>query len=63
MYSISAIVGFVGALIGTWLGREFDLPEIWTPVIRGIRYPVIWSILGAVIFTIALSLISPKKKS
>jgi uncharacterized membrane protein YeaQ/YmgE (transglycosylase-associated protein family) len=41
---LSAIVGFIGALIGTWLGREFDLPEIWTPVIRGIKYPIIWSI-------------------
>jgi uncharacterized membrane protein YeaQ/YmgE (transglycosylase-associated protein family) len=60
---LSAIVGFIGALIGTWLGREFDLPEIWTPVIRGIKYPVVWSILGAVIFTLVLSLISPKKKS
>ena len=60
---VSAIVGFVGALIGTWLGREFDLPEIWSPVIHEIKYPVVWSFLGAVIFTLVLSLISPKKKN
>ena len=59
---LSAIVGFIGALIGTWLGREYNLPEIWSPVIRGIKYPVVWSILGAVIFTLILSLISPHRK-
>ena len=59
---LSAIVGFTGALIGTWLGREYNLPEIWSPVIRGIKYPVVWSILGAEIFTLILSLISPHKK-
>jgi len=58
---ISAIVGFIGALIGTWLGRELDLPLIWTLTIRGINYPVVWTILGAVLFTIVLSLFSPKK--
>ncbi|MFC2103466.1 GlsB/YeaQ/YmgE family stress response membrane protein [Bacteroidota bacterium] len=59
---LSAIVGFIGALIGTWLGREYGLPEIWSLTIRGIKYPVIWSILGAVLFTIVLSLLSPHKK-
>ena len=59
---LSAIVGFIGALIGTWLGREYDLPEIWSPIIHGIKYPIVWSILGAVIFTVILSIITPSKK-
>lgn len=59
---LSAIVGFVGALIGTWLGRGYGLPKIWSLEIRGIEYPIIWSVLGAVIFTIVLSLFSPRKK-
>ncbi len=58
---ISAIVGFVGALIGTWLGRELHLPEIFSITIRGITYPVIWTILGAVLFTLILSLLSPRR--
>ena len=60
---LSAIVGFIGALIGTYLGREYGLPEIWSLSIRGIKYPVVWSILGAVIFTLILSLLAPRKKS
>ena len=60
---LSAIVGFIGALIGTWLAREFNWPEIFSIEIRNITYPIVWTILGAVIFTLVLSLISPKKKS
>ncbi len=59
---LSAVVGFIGAIIGTWLGREYDLPEIWSPTIRGMTYPIVWSIMGAVLFTIVLSLFASKKK-
>ncbi len=60
---LSIVVGFIGALIGTWLARELDFPDLFSITIRGITYPVIWSIIGAVLFTAVLSLISPKKKS
>lgn len=59
---LSAIVGFIGALIGTWLGREYGLPKIWSLEIRGIEYPIIWSVIGAVLFTILLSFFAPHKK-
>jgi uncharacterized membrane protein YeaQ/YmgE (transglycosylase-associated protein family) len=60
---LSAIVGFIGALIGTWLAREFNWTKILPIEIRSITYPIVWTIIGAVIFTLALSLISPKKKN
>lgn len=59
---LSAIIGFIGAFIGTWIGREFGLPEIWAPTIRNIKYPIVWTTLGAVIFTIILSFFAPGKK-
>ena len=59
---VSAIVGFIGAIIGTWLGREYNLPEIWSPTIRDMNYPVVWSLMGAILFTIVLSIIAPRKK-
>jgi uncharacterized membrane protein YeaQ/YmgE (transglycosylase-associated protein family) len=59
---VSAAVGFIGAIIGTCLGREYNLPEIWSPTIRDMKYPIVWSIMGAVLFTIVLSLIAPRKK-
>jgi uncharacterized membrane protein YeaQ/YmgE (transglycosylase-associated protein family) len=59
---LSVAVGFVGALIGTWLARELDFPDIYSFEIRGITYPIVWSLIGAVLFTSLLSLISPKKQ-
>ena len=58
---ISIIVGFIGAYIGTILAREFNFPDFWSFEIRGISYPIVWSIVGAAVFTSVLSLIVPKK--
>lgn len=60
---LSIVVGFIGALLGTWLARELNFPELYSFTIRGTNYPIIWSIIGAVLFTAFLSLISPKKKN
>jgi len=59
---ISIVVGFIGAIIGTWLARELQLPDPFVIVIRGTSYNILWTIIGAVIFTAALSLITPDKK-
>ena len=59
---ISIVVGFIGAIIGTWLARELQLPDPFVIVIRGASYNILWTIIGAVIFTAALSLITPNKK-
>jgi len=60
---ISIVVGFIGAMIGTWLAREFNLPDLIVFNIRGTEYHILWTIIGAVIFTAILSLISPGKRS
>lgn len=59
---VSIIVGFIGAYIGTILAREFNFPDFWSVEIRGIDFPIVWSIVGAAVFTAALSLITPGKK-
>jgi len=59
---ISIVVGFIGAIIGTWLARELQLPDPFVIVIRETSYNILWTIIGAVIFTAALSLITPDKK-
>lgn len=58
---VSIIIGFIGALIGTWLARKFALPDYFVVNVGSRNFPVIWSIIGAVIFTAVLSLISSKK--
>jgi len=52
----SVALGFIGALLGTWLARTLHLPEIFALRIGGMRYPIIWSIIGASLFIAVLGL-------
>lgn len=58
---ISIVVGFIGAIIGAWLARELQLPDPLIITIRGTTYNLLWTIIGAVIFTAVLSLITSGK--
>ena len=51
---ISAGVGFIGAIIGKWIAGELGLPELWSIEIDGQPFPVVWSIIGASLFTAIL---------
>ncbi|HSP87815.1 MAG TPA: hypothetical protein VLN45_06760, partial [Ignavibacteriaceae bacterium] len=44
---ISIIVGFVGALLCTWIARELGLSEIFVLNIGDVAFPVLWAIIGA----------------
>ena len=54
---ISAGVGFIGAIIGKWIAAELGLPELWTIEVNGQPFPVVWSIIGASLFTAILGAI------
>jgi uncharacterized membrane protein YeaQ/YmgE (transglycosylase-associated protein family) len=56
---VSIAVGFIGALIGTWIARKAELPMFFTIDVGGTGFPVIWSIVGAALFVAVLSLFSP----
>jgi uncharacterized membrane protein YeaQ/YmgE (transglycosylase-associated protein family) len=51
-------VGFVRALIGTWVARVMGLPELFAINIGGTVFPIVWSILGSAVFVGFISLIS-----
>ena len=51
---ISAGVGFIGAIIGKWIAGELGLPELWSIEIDGQPFPIVWSIIGASLFTAIL---------
>lgn len=59
---VSIAVGFIGALVGTWIARKADLPEFFVLNIGGTNFPVVWSIIGSALFVGVLSLLSPRKK-
>ena len=39
------VVGFIGALIGTWISRELNLTEIFVINIGDVAFPVVWAII------------------
>tara|TARA_R110000868_G_scaffold259361_9_gene517430 strand:- start:29995 stop:30279 length:285 start_codon:yes stop_codon:yes gene_type:complete len=59
---MSAVVGFLGALIGKWISSELGFPELWTIEIDGEPFPIIWSIIGAALLTSGLGMIFNTKK-
>ena len=53
----SVVVGFLGALLGTWVAREVGLPSALAVTIEGYTVHVLWAILGAIILLLPLALI------
>jgi uncharacterized membrane protein YeaQ/YmgE (transglycosylase-associated protein family) len=58
---VSVAVGFIGALLGTWLAREMRLPELFVVSIDGHPFPVVWSIIGAALFVALVHLFSGRR--
>jgi uncharacterized membrane protein YeaQ/YmgE (transglycosylase-associated protein family) len=59
---VSAVVGFVGALIGMWLARELNLPEVLTIRIGTQTFPVVWSIIGSALLLLIISLFTRRRR-
>lgn len=57
-FFVSIAVGFVGALLGTFLAGYFRLPELLMVTIDGRGFPILWSIIGAALFVAIIHLIS-----
>ena len=57
-FLVAIAVGFIGALIGLWLQRQTGLPELFTVDVDGNKFPIIWSIIGGVLFSVIVSLLT-----
>jgi uncharacterized membrane protein YeaQ/YmgE (transglycosylase-associated protein family) len=58
---MSIVAGFVGAFIGHYLRILLGLPTFWIINIGGTKFPIIWSILGAALFVVALRFIQNRR--
>jgi uncharacterized membrane protein YeaQ/YmgE (transglycosylase-associated protein family) len=55
-------LGFIGALLGTWLARLAGLPEMFAVAIGNQNFPIVWSIIGAALFVAVLSLLTSRRR-
>jgi len=59
---LSAVVGFIGALLGLWLARLLGLPELIPVTIGGRSFPIIWSIIGSALLSLVLGLLFRRRR-
>lgn len=60
-FIVSVVLGLVGAFVGTWIARQLQLPTLWTIDIGGRAFPIVWSIVGAlVLVAIADAIMRPR---
>ncbi|HWN10985.1 MAG TPA: GlsB/YeaQ/YmgE family stress response membrane protein [Pyrinomonadaceae bacterium] len=58
---VSIALGFIGALLGSWLATKLGLPEILPLRIGGVGFPIVWSIIGAALFVAVIGLLSRRR--
>ena len=57
-FFVSIAIGFVGALLGSFIAAHFHLPELLTVSVEGRAFPILWSIIGASLFVALVHLLS-----
>ena len=60
---ISIVVGFVGAFLGLWLGRQMGLPEPFLVTVGNQAFPVLWAIIGSALFSGVLGFLSRRRSA
>jgi len=58
---VAIALGFVGALLGTWLARLAGLPELFTIQIGPQPFPIVWSIIGATLFVAVIGMLTSRR--
>jgi uncharacterized membrane protein YeaQ/YmgE (transglycosylase-associated protein family) len=55
---VAVALGFIGALFGSWAATKLNLPEPLMINVGGHNFPIVWSIVGAAVFSAVLGLIN-----
>jgi uncharacterized membrane protein YeaQ/YmgE (transglycosylase-associated protein family) len=55
-FFVSVVIGFLGAVLGTWVATQIGLPAVLQVTIGGYTIEILWAILGAVILLLIISL-------
>ena len=55
---VSSAVGLIGALLGGWLANTLGLPEFFVVAVGGFPFPILWSIIGATLFSVVVGMVT-----
>jgi uncharacterized membrane protein YeaQ/YmgE (transglycosylase-associated protein family) len=58
---VSIALGFIGALLGTWIARQMKLPEPVVLHVAGQAFPILWSVIGSALFVAVVHLFSRRR--
>jgi uncharacterized membrane protein YeaQ/YmgE (transglycosylase-associated protein family) len=58
---VSIALGFIGAIVGTWIAGALHLPDLFLVHVGSESFPIIWSIIGSALFVAVISLISRRR--
>jgi len=58
---VSALVGFVGALFGSWLAVQLGLPEPLPVHIGSETFPILWSIVGSALLVFGVAMLNRRR--
>lgn len=59
---VSTAIGFIGALLGPWVARQFHLTEPFVLRVSGYSFPILWSIIGGALFVALLHILSGPRR-
>lgn len=55
---VSIALGFVGALLGSWIAHAAGVGEILAIKVGDQTFPIVWSIIGAALFVAVLGFLN-----
>jgi len=59
---VTIAVGFIGAMLGSWMAKSLGLPILLAVDIGGgEQFPIIWSIMGGALFCAIISLLTRRR--
>jgi len=59
---VSIVLGFIGAVFGSWLSQQLGMRELLSIRIGGETFPVIWSVIGAALFAAVLGIFRGRRR-
>ena len=60
---VSIALGFIGALLGSWIAHRAGLPEPLLISVAGAPFPFLWSVIGAALFVAVVVMLSGGRRA